>query len=277
MKKTLIALALASTAVSGSAMAWTEGSTGGDIEFGGTVTKLTPITWLWKLGAGKLDLNGKSSELTDADKKLTITATSDISILVGKTKAAYTGMDFTGNNTMPNIEFLSAGSKVTPVFAPNGAVTLAVKMFDAQAAGTELGTLTLNAKVGALQAGKRGNSYTSNPLYSSTSNDGFFGGIGNNSSMIISGLADNDALIKAYGGVSLTELESMVNTATGHTGSFTQSNSSIALRKSTIYSSIAAGYGFGVPSGNTLEAAFTAPITTTTQWKAPITVAITYI
>lgn len=277
MKKTLIALALATTAVSGSAMAWTEGGSGGDIEFGGTVTKLTPITWLWKLGAGKLDLNGKSSELTDADKKLTITTTSDISILVGKTKQAYSGTDFTGNNTMPNIEFLSAGSKVTPVFGQSGAIKLTVKMFDAQNAGTELGALTLNARASGMQAGNRGtSSFISNSLYSGSTTEGFFGGLGDNNS-IITAVAESNSLIQGYGGVPLTELEGMVDAATNHTGPYTQSNSPIPLRKSTAYRFIAAGYGIGVPTGNTLEANFTAPITTTTQWKAPITVAITYI
>ncbi|HAK7593662.1 TPA: hypothetical protein N2E68_004911 [Salmonella enterica] len=60
MKKTLIALAVAASAVvSGSAMAWTANGTGGNVELGGTLTpqeKLTP--WEVEIGASVNDLGG---------------------------------------------------------------------------------------------------------------------------------------------------------------------------------------------------------------------------
>lgn len=47
MKKTLIALALAATTVSGSAMAWTEGDFNGSIDIGGAIKPLV-VTWKWQ-------------------------------------------------------------------------------------------------------------------------------------------------------------------------------------------------------------------------------------
>ncbi|ENM7303529.1 hypothetical protein AB8N91_004958, partial [Escherichia coli] len=61
MKKTLIALAVATSAVvSGSAMAWTAGGNGGSVEIGGTLTPETVVLpWEVKTGSNIADLNAK--------------------------------------------------------------------------------------------------------------------------------------------------------------------------------------------------------------------------
>ncbi|ENT2754154.1 hypothetical protein ACG7ML_005162 [Escherichia coli] len=60
MKKTLIALAVAASAVvSGSAMAWTAGGNGGSVEIGGTLTPETALPWEVKTGSNIADLNAK--------------------------------------------------------------------------------------------------------------------------------------------------------------------------------------------------------------------------
>ncbi|HCN8216144.1 TPA: hypothetical protein N6448_004795, partial [Escherichia coli] len=59
MKKTLIALAVAASAVvSGSAMAWTANGDGGSVDLGGTLTPTDVMTpWEVKVGAAVNDLN----------------------------------------------------------------------------------------------------------------------------------------------------------------------------------------------------------------------------
>ncbi|MBJ4431454.1 hypothetical protein JGE53_19990 [Salmonella enterica subsp. enterica serovar Give] len=59
MKKTLIALAVAASAVvSGSAMAWTQTGTGGSLELGGTLTPQDKVTpWEVAVGAANTNLN----------------------------------------------------------------------------------------------------------------------------------------------------------------------------------------------------------------------------
>lgn len=39
---------------------------------------------------------------------------------------------------------------------------------------------------------------------------------------------------------------------------------------------MASSYALGIDQGQTIEATFTNPVTTTTQWSAPLNVAVTY-
>ncbi len=80
MKKTLIALAVAaSAAVSGSAMAWSNGNFKGSVEFGGTVTPVKKETvWEVKTGAAVNNLN---TRIQEGQKVVNISAPQDISIL----------------------------------------------------------------------------------------------------------------------------------------------------------------------------------------------------
>ncbi|EQA8868653.1 hypothetical protein ACX9P6_004824, partial [Citrobacter braakii] len=58
MKNTLVALALAATTVSGSAMAWTAGGTGGSLELGGTLTpESLPNPWETMVGSAVTNLD----------------------------------------------------------------------------------------------------------------------------------------------------------------------------------------------------------------------------
>ncbi len=73
MKKTLIALAVAASAVvSGSAMAaWTANGGGGQVEIGGSLTPVTKATpWETAVGAAVTNLNG---QVQKNDTKLEIT------------------------------------------------------------------------------------------------------------------------------------------------------------------------------------------------------------
>ncbi|EBX6890463.1 fimbrial protein, partial [Salmonella enterica] len=51
MKKTVIAVALASTVFSGAAMAWEASGSGGNIEIGGSI-QVTPYSTPWEVMAG---------------------------------------------------------------------------------------------------------------------------------------------------------------------------------------------------------------------------------
>ncbi|EBP2552156.1 hypothetical protein RH63_18995 [Salmonella enterica] len=65
MKKTLIALSIiASSAISGSALAWSEGNFNGDINFGGDIQG-TSVTWKWRLTS----LTGINANFLDAVKE----------------------------------------------------------------------------------------------------------------------------------------------------------------------------------------------------------------
>ncbi|EJU4495264.1 hypothetical protein N4711_004663 [Salmonella enterica] len=91
MKKTLIALAVAASAVvSGSAMAaWTANGGGGSVEIGGSLTPVTKSTpWETAVGAAVTNLNG---QVQKNDTKLEITVPKTLPILAIRSAAQFTG------------------------------------------------------------------------------------------------------------------------------------------------------------------------------------------
>ncbi|MBC0343796.1 hypothetical protein FSF51_024035 [Escherichia coli] len=73
MKKTLIALAVAVSAVSGAAHAWTTGDFNGSFDMNGTITAdAYKDKWEWMVG-GALSFNNTIKEMTDDSKLLTLT------------------------------------------------------------------------------------------------------------------------------------------------------------------------------------------------------------
>ncbi|EBN9929759.1 hypothetical protein HUL39_004480 [Salmonella enterica] len=91
MKKTLIALAVAASAVvSGSAMAaWTANGGGGQVEIGGSLTPVTKSTpWETAVGAAVTNLNG---QVQKNDTKLEITVPKTLPILAIRSTAQFTG------------------------------------------------------------------------------------------------------------------------------------------------------------------------------------------
>ncbi|ECB6686849.1 hypothetical protein E0V17_24080, partial [Salmonella enterica subsp. enterica serovar Poona] len=90
MKKTLIALAVAASAVvSGSAMAWTVNGGGGSVEIGGSLTPVTKSTpWETAVGAAVTNLNG---QVQKNDTKLEISVPNTLPILAIRSTAQFTG------------------------------------------------------------------------------------------------------------------------------------------------------------------------------------------
>ncbi|EBT5667984.1 fimbrial protein [Salmonella enterica] len=96
MKKTLIALTLAVTTVSGSAMAWIEGDFNGSLDIGGSITP-DKSGWQWKMEASQLSsLNLTTDTATESGGNIIWSKIGDaFPILMGKTLKAYkhsTGM-----------------------------------------------------------------------------------------------------------------------------------------------------------------------------------------
>ncbi|EKO1151720.1 hypothetical protein PX578_004419, partial [Escherichia coli] len=86
MKKTLIALVVASSAVSGSAMAagWEENGSGSSVELGGTLTPTTMETpWEVKTGNAVTDLN---AQIQKGQRVVNISTNESIPVLGIRTK-----------------------------------------------------------------------------------------------------------------------------------------------------------------------------------------------
>ncbi len=168
MKKTLIALVLATASVSGSAMA-----DGGVIQLGGTLTpQLNPVGWQVSVGASKQDLN---ANVREGDTEVNIPVQYPISVLgIGlKTKGLFYGRD----GISPQIDYHGALSGFKNSEAP---LTLKVK----NSAGSEIGTLSAPLLAGAeisfstSMHGIRPQSVASRfGVIASQKGDAFFGGL----------------------------------------------------------------------------------------------------
>lgn len=91
MKKTLIALAVAASAVvSGSAMAaWTANGGGGQVEIGGSLTPVTKATpWETAIGTAVTDLN---AQIQKNDTKVEVNVPKTLPILAIRSTAQFTG------------------------------------------------------------------------------------------------------------------------------------------------------------------------------------------
>lgn len=283
MKKTLIALAVAaSAAVSGSAMAasWVEGGSGGDVNFGGSITVPNNVTWMWLLGDGKTDFANKNSEMTDSGKKLVITAANDIPILVGKLKNGIQGSDFTQTGTIPQIAFLSGGSQVTPEYSNSGGLSLTVKLLD-KTSSAELGSLKINGRsAGAIAMKSLDGAYRMYGIGNSN-NELFKGGLSPVRSQAVWGGRSTSEVVEKFGGPSVADIQQMVKDYVNDPSAvFSDENNTWGINRSSdtdmTIPAYSISYGFGVEQGSTLEATFTNPVTSTTEWKAPLTVSITY-
>lgn len=109
MKKTMIALALAASAVSGMAHAWTNGDFNGSVDIGGSITADDyRQKWSWAIGSGLDGFNNALTELTNGGKSLTITVNGDKPILLGKTNVAFATPVVGGVGAIPLITLSGA-------------------------------------------------------------------------------------------------------------------------------------------------------------------------
>ncbi|ELO5003679.1 hypothetical protein QUQ70_004860, partial [Escherichia coli] len=142
MKKTLIALAVAASAVvSGSAMAWTANGTGGNVDLGGTLTPVEKVTpWEVKVGAAVTNLD---AAITKGQSEVNITTTSAVPVLGIRTQEA--SKVFTGKpGISPQIDFHKA---IDPTKFSGSVTDLTLSVMDAQ--GAKIGSLKAPFLAGA--------------------------------------------------------------------------------------------------------------------------------
>ncbi|HFW1339133.1 TPA: fimbrial protein [Salmonella enterica subsp. enterica serovar Virchow] len=265
MKKTLIALALAATAVSGSAMAWTPNGLGGTMEFGGTLTPKDVVNpWEVQVGPNMDALNGS---LKPNEKVVNITLTKAVPLL--GIRVADAGKKFAGApGIAPQIDYKSAVD--LDGFA-NGDTTLTLKVVKASDATAELGTLT--AKFSA--AGINSNNAATLPvarnmsLFASTAGKGFFGG-----------LPKSAAAAPADGSVAFNTLASLSSEYTSQYEAVTtpSTQSTVAEERSFAdpLATYSAAYGAGLKTGSTVTINLTSPATADMAWKASFPITVSY-
>lgn len=265
MKKTMIALALAATAVSGSAMAWTVAGTGGNIELGGSI-QVTPYSTPWEVMVGA-PATGIDASITKGTSAVVIPVTNAIPVLGIRTASNQPIQGTTGIS--PEIDYHGAIGK----FA-NGVTTLTLDVREASGT-TKIGRMTAPLTAAAVASNKKmpgTSSSLSEGVWSIVANPGyiFHGGLPNtnDSSQVINGF---DAAKSAMSAV-MPDILANFNDQGYSTGS-SFNNISSANTGFTI----SAAYASGIKAGSEITLALTtAAANDAIKWKASMPITVSY-
>ncbi|ELS9957823.1 fimbrial protein [Salmonella enterica] len=278
MKKTLIALTMAASAVSGAAHAWTSSDFNGSFNIDGTITAdMYSDKWEWMVGE-PLSFQNTTKEMTDGNKMLTITQSKPAPILLGHTKEAFAAPSV-GVGAIPLISFSDYEGNTVSLKNSNesnkGYFDLPMKDANDQKLG--------NVKVNVISAGLISKSEKNssghvrvNGVSSTERSSIYYGGLV--SSVDGKGM-EMSSIMSKFGNYGHTALLSQITTALPDAGLYGQINGNYPISTNMVDSTgevIASSYSLGIDQGQTIEATFTNPVTTTTQWSAPLNVAVTY-
>ncbi|HAR9363753.1 TPA: fimbrial protein [Salmonella enterica subsp. enterica serovar Waycross] len=276
MKKTLIALAVAaSAAVSGSAMAWTQGGVNGSVDISGTITADTySDKWEWMVGSG-LSFQNTTKDMAEGNKILTITQEQPAPILLGRTTEAFSA-SMVGVGAIPLISFSDYAGKPVNLQSADEAAKGYFDLPMKDAEEHELGRVKVNVTVAGLLTQGDASSGLVN-LYSVESSDNsniYYGGL---VSSVVGRGSEASTITAKFGNYGHNELLRQVqgvlpNCNKGQVNYYTLKTDMVQKNNNVLASS----YSLGIDQGQTIEATFDAPVVKTTQWAAPLNVAVTY-
>lgn len=269
MKKSLIALAVVVSAVSGVAHADFQ-----DVfSIDGTITADTyESKWEWSIG-DSLTFQNTTKEMTDENKKLTITLDKPALILKGSTKEAF-AVTSTGSGAVPVITFNDyKGTVVTLQNSGNegkGYFSLPIK----DSENKELGLVKVNVSYAgiAVRSGPTWAEVFS--VESKNKSHIYYGGVADPT---IANAQTSSNVVRKFGGVGYEALITQVTTAKpdssnrplqSYRGTFDMVSNSGQV--------ISSAYALGIDSNQTIEASFNNPVLKTTTWSAPLSVLVTY-
>ncbi|APZ58744.1 fimbrial protein [Salmonella enterica] len=259
MKKTLIALAVAASAVvSGSAMAWTAGGNGGDLVLGGTLSPVPDKNNPWEVELGSASMNQTlNASFEKGASVVDILVKDSVPVLGIRTsvKAPFTG----AANITPRIEY-GAAVDLSAFADDTTTLTLEVK----NNAGQKIGKMVAPFSVGAEASSKSDTQATKNSLIAVKEGDAFFGGLPSNADMVTNGWA----IAAAISGEYVANYDSQGGTVVP-TGA--QSFGDNALSYSGFY-------GAGILGGKTVKLTFDQPLQSSApiEWRASLPITVSY-
>ncbi|EAO6898647.1 hypothetical protein GUO17_004046 [Salmonella enterica] len=253
MKKTTVALALAATMVTGSAMAWTAGGPGGSFEFGGTLTP-PPSANPWEVMVGSATV--LDSAIKPGDKSVDIPVTKPITALGIRTT---TNAPFAGQmGISPQIDY----SNMLGATWDKGYTDMVLDVKNDQ--GAKIGTL----KTRVLAAAVSSNHFTQQALYASDPGMAFYGGLSSSSNQVIDSVSKAISLLNQVNPEIIAKYNSQSDNDT--LGAAFEKFSS----PTDTYSGF---YGSGIPMNSNMKLELdTAAGNTTISWKASMPVTVFY-
>ncbi|ATI65971.1 fimbrial protein [Edwardsiella tarda] len=283
MKKTLIALAVVASAVSGMAHAWTNGDFNGSVNIGGSINADDfRQKWSWATGS-EIGFSNLLKDLTEGGTKLTITVNGDKPILLGKTTEAFSAPVNGGVGAIPQIAFTDYEGGSVELKNPAGETNKGLAYFVLpmkNAEGTKIGSVKVNASY----AGAAGVGGTGSPdgilksLYAGEADRIFNGGLPINvGGAEFQNGSDAASRTGLFGSLSADGMLGQIKNVNANITSLTSRVGSTTEHMSyTDGTVVSAAYSLGIANGQTIEATFDNAVTASTQWSAPLTVAVTY-
>lgn len=262
MKKTLIALAVAASAVvSGSAMAagWEQNGTGTSVELGGTLTPVEKVT-PWEVKTGDA-VTGLDALIQKGQKVVDISVTQAIPVLGIRSiesKAFLGASDITPQidyDGALNVDSFSNGRAPLTLEVRNGNNEKIGNLTTVMASGAEMSWLSRN-----------GDGRGKFALFAVNSGDAFFGGLGKSDS----GIGKN-----SWGIANAISPEFVAHYVDQDAGA-TSPQKDRFDKTDTYYSGF---YGSGIEAGQTIKITLDKTVTgdTQIQWKASLPVTVSYM
>ncbi|EPD0991346.1 fimbrial protein, partial [Escherichia coli] len=145
--------------------------------------------------------------------------------------------------------------------------------------GTKVGSVKVNASyAGVAGIGKSlGFDAKLRSLYPAGTDYIFDGGLANVRGAELSSGSNAASRTEVFGSLSENDILRQIQKVNGNiTSLVSQTASSAEDMQYTDGSVVSAAYALGIANGQTIEATFDSPVTKSTQWSAPLNVAVTY-
>ena len=259
MKKTLIALALAATAVSGSAMAWTPNGLGGTMEFGGTLTPKDVVNpWEVQMGA---NMNALDGSLKPNEKVVNITLSKAVPFLGIRTveKKGFYGAP----GISPKIDY---GNVIDVANFAKGEVPLSLEVNSTATPATKIGTLT--TKLTAVGVGAETGDVGYNSVVSLGAYSIFRGGLPQTRAEVMP-VAQAKSVAAAFFSDIAANFDTLglpeLSTSQGY-----NYNPTNPLHQYSAY------YASGLQSGASVTITLDSPAAANTAWKASFPITVSY-
>ncbi|EIL1277915.1 hypothetical protein LLA64_004657 [Salmonella enterica] len=263
MKKTLVALALAATTVSGSAMAWQTNGTGGSLELGGTLTpEQTSNPWEVLIGSAVTNLN---ESIKPGVTEVSLPVTKAITVLGIRTMS---NQPFSGASGIdPLIDFNGAINVDNNAGSNSGKTPLYAKITNNHD-GSDIGTLsTMLSVAGLVSYNSQAQTYPLQGSLSNSESSAFSGGLLNNGGALMS-TANVKTMLNSINTDFLANYNDQGASDRDFTGFINFTNPSLTF---------SSAYGSGILAGETIKLTLNTPTASDEiQWKASLPITVSY-
>ncbi|EHJ2160634.1 fimbrial protein, partial [Salmonella enterica] len=258
------------------------GDFNGSVDIGGNIIADNfSKKWEWAVGNSINGFNNKLTDLTENGKKLTITVQGNKPILLGRTTEAFATPTAGGCGAIPQIAFTDYEGQAVTLESPAGETNKGLASFVLpmkDATGAKVGSVKVNASYAGVALGSKGSYANLFSVYSRDVDGIFNGGIPTNIawSELFSGVAaaERTALFGSLSQADMTtQLQAVEPAAAANVRDYGHASTPMAA---SVNSATSAAYALGVADGQTIEATFDNAVTASTEWSAPLNVAVTY-